>query len=207
MKTKIKICGITKSEEVKMLMDNQVDYAGMVLFFPKSKRNNSLENAKVLLKEFADSSIETVAVTVSPTAEEIQMIQEAGFDYIQIHGELAKESFDEIKLPIFRAFNVSDLDKYEIYHNCPKVYGYVFDASVPGSGKTFDWSLLDKLPRDEKLFILAGGMNKDNVEEAIGKVNPDIIDVSTGVEGIEGKDADKLKEFVEKIRKSEGKGI
>lgn len=207
MMTKIKICGITKIEEVQMLIDNQVDYAGMVLFFPKSKRNNSIENAKLLLKEFVDSSIKTVAVTVTPTVEEIQMIQEAGFDYIQIHGELAKDSFNEIKLPILRAFNVSDLDKYELYHNCSKVQGYVFDASVPGSGKTFEWSILDKLPRDEKMFILAGGMNKDNVEEAIMKVKPDIIDVSSGVEGIEGKDALKVKEFVEQIRKSEGKGI
>lgn len=206
MTTKIKICGITKTEEIQMLIENKVDYAGMVLFFPKSKRNNSIENAKVLLRELAVSSIETVAVTVAPTVGEIQMIQEAGFDYIQIHGELAKESFDEIKVPILRAFNVSDLDKYEIYHNCPKVRGYVFDASVPGSGKTFDWTILDKIPRDEKLFVLAGGLNKDNVEEAIRKVKPDVIDVSSGVEGINGKDAWKVKEFVEKIRKSEGKG-
>jgi len=179
----------------------------MVLFFPKSKINNSIENARVLLRELAVSSIETVAVTVAPTIGQIQMIQEAGFDYIQIHGELAKESFDEIKLPILRAFNVSDLDKYEIYHNCPKVQGYVFDASVPGSGKTFDWTILDKIPRDEKLFVLAGGLNRDNVEEAIKTVKPDVIDVSSGVEGIDGKDAKKVKEFVDIIRKSEGKGI
>lgn len=200
MGTKIKICGITKPEEVKMLIDNQVAYAGMVLFYPKSKRNNTPENAKLLMEEFAASSIETVAVTVSPTVDEIKTIQTLAFDYIQIHGELTKESFDEIKIPILRAFNVSDLDKYETYHKCPKVYGYVFDAAVPGSGKTFDWSILDKMPRDEKLFILAGGLNKDNVEEAIQRLKPDVVDVSSGVEGLAGKDASKIREFVERVK-------
>ncbi len=200
MDTKIKICGITKQEEVKMLIDNHVTYAGMVMFYPKSKRNNVVEHAKMLLEEFAASSIETVAVTVAPTVDEIKKIQELGFDFIQIHGELTKESFHEIKIPILRAFNVSDLDKYETYHNCPKVYGYVFDAAVPGSGKTFDWSILDQMPRDEKLFILAGGLHKNNVEEAIRRIKPDVVDVSSGVEGLNGKEASKIREFVERVK-------
>lgn len=202
MNTQIKICGITKVEEAKMLIENQVDYAGMVLFYPKSKRNNTIENAKLLLKQFTASTIKTVAVTVSPAVDEIQQIQELGFEYIQIHGELSKESFDVIKLPILRAFNVSDLDKYETYHNCRKILGYVFDASVPGSGKTFDWSILDHIPRDEKLFILAGGLNADNVEEAIRRTKPDVVDVSSGVEGLAGKEASKINEFVGKVRKN-----
>ncbi|MFA9376440.1 MAG: phosphoribosylanthranilate isomerase [Lachnotalea sp.] len=200
MNTKIKICGITKREEVEMLLDNQVAYAGMVLFYPKSKRNNTLENAKILLEMLKDSSIETVAVTVSPTKEEIRNIQEVGFDYIQIHGMLSKESFDEIEIPILRAFNVTDLNLYDKYHKCHKVYGYVFDAAIPGSGKTFDWSMLDDIPRDEKLFILAGGLCKDNIEEAIKRIKPDVVDVSSGVEGESGKEASKIREFVTKVR-------
>jgi phosphoribosylanthranilate isomerase len=202
METKIKICGITKIEEVKMLIDNQVTYAGMVIFYSKSKRNNTIENAKLLLEKLKASSIKTVAVTVAPTMEEIKKIQELGFHYIQIHGELSKEAFDEIKIPIFRAFNVTDLDKYELYHSCPKVQGYVFDAAIPGSGKTFDWSILDKISRDEKLFILAGGLNKDNIEEAIKRLRPDVVDVSTGVEGEAGKEASKIKEFVDIVKKN-----
>lgn len=199
MRTQIKICGITKIEEVKMLMDNQVTYAGMVIFYPKSKRNNTIENAKLILEKLKVSPIKTVAVTVAPTIDEIMKIQELKFDYIQIHGELSKEAFDEIKIPIFRAFNVTDLDKYETYHNCSKVQGYVFDAAIPGSGKTFDWSILDKIPRDEKLFILAGGLNKDNIEEAIQRIKPDVVDVSSGVEGEIGKDASMIKEFVDRV--------
>jgi phosphoribosylanthranilate isomerase len=199
MNTKIKICGITKLEEVKMLIDNKIDYAGLVMFYPKSKRNNTVESAEKILKALRASSIKTVAVTVSPTTDEIKTIQDLGFHYIQIHGEFAKDAYDEIELPILRAFNVSDLDQYEIYHNYPKVYGYVFDSAVPGSGKTFDWSILGSISRDNKLFILAGGINCENVEEAIRSLKPDIVDVSSGVEGENGKEASKIKEFKDKV--------
>lgn len=201
MNTKIKICGITKPEEVKMLSDNQVDYAGMVVFYPKSKRNNTILNAKGIVRTLKNVSISTVAVTVSPSVEQIKQIQETGFDVIQIHGPLSKEAFDEIKLPIFRAFNVTDLDQYEIYHNCPKVQGYVFDAVIPGSGTTFDWSILDQIPRDNKLFILAGGLNQENVGDAIKRLRPDVVDVSSGVEGSNGKSDTKIKEFVETVKR------
>ncbi|WP_099469847.1 phosphoribosylanthranilate isomerase [Konateibacter massiliensis] len=200
--TKIKICGITRLDEIKMLPKNQVDYVGMVVFFPKSKRNNTMENANILLGELKKLPVKTVAVTVSPTVNQVREIQEAGFDYIQIHGTLEKEAFDEIKLPILRAFNVTDLEKYEVYRNCPKVYGYLFDAAIPGSGKIFDWSLLDNVPRDEKLFILAGGLNSENVCEAIKRLKPDAVDVSSGVEGENGKDADKIKAFVNSVNKA-----
>lgn len=203
MKTRIKICGITKLEEINMILQNQVDYVGMVLFYPKSKRNNTIENARKLLKALDINSIKTVAVTVSPTVSQVQEIQDAGFDYIQIHGTLPKESFDEIRIPILRAFNVNDMDMYEVYHNCSKVYGYVFDAVIPGSGKTFDWTILDKVPRDDKLFILAGGLNQQNVGEAIKRIKPDVVDVSSGVEGVNGKDVLKIKEFVDNVYKTE----
>lgn len=202
MNTKIKICGITKPEEIRMIPKEQVDYVGMVLFYPKSKRNITMEQAKKLLRELQESPIQTVAVTVSPTLRQVQEVQDAGFDFIQIHGALSKESFDEIKLPILRAFNVNDMEQFEVYRNCSKIHGYVFDAVVPGSGKTFDLTILDHVPRDDKLFILAGGLNQENVAEAIQKVKPDIVDVSSGVEGESGKDALKIKEFVDSVYKT-----
>lgn len=213
-KIKIKICGLTSPEEAAYLNKNHVDFAGMVLFFPKSRRNISMEQAKEIIKSL-DSAIKSVAVVVSPTNEQVCQIADAGFDYIQIHGAIpdstnpyttnpdstgeadstAKTSWD---IPILKAFNVSDMDSYESYHNNPRIVGYVFDAQEPGSGKTFDWNLVDNIPRDEKLLLLAGGLNPSNVRTAIQKVHPDGVDVSSGVENDDGygKDPDKVDKFV-----------
>ena len=77
----------------------------------------------------------------------------------------------------------------------------MFDAQEPGSGKTFDWKLVTDIPRDEKLFLLAGGLHPDNVAEAIAAIHPDGVDVSSGVEFTDkpGKDAKKIKQFVDNV--------
>lgn len=113
-------------------------------------------------------------VVVSPSIEQIRQIEAAGFDYVQIHGEIPETEAEAAKaIPILKAFNVSDMDSYEKYHNDSRIAGYVFDAIEPGSGKTFDWKLVDNIPRDEKLLLLAGGLNPDNVRMAIEAVHPD----------------------------------
>lgn len=145
--TKIKICGLTKEKEADYLNQIHADFAGMVVFFPKSKRNISLDQAKKI-KSALLPEIKTVAVTVSPTLAQISQIAEAGFDLIQIHGDPADldiktaksicEYTSKFSLPILKAFNVSDIDSYNYWQSCPSVAGFVFDAAKPGSGKTFD---------------------------------------------------------------------
>lgn len=193
--TKIKICGLTSPAEARFLNENHVDFAGMVLFFPKSKRNISIEQAKEIMAAL-DTSIKRVAVVVSPSIEQIRQIEAAGFDYVQIHGEIP-EAEAAIAIPILKAFNVSDMNSYEKYHNDSRIAGYVFDAIEPGSGKTFDWRLVDNIPRDEKLLLLAGGLNPDNVRMAIEAVHPDGVDVSSGVENDDGagKNPEKIRAF------------
>ena len=73
-----------------------------------------------------------------------------------------------------------------------------FDAHEPGSGKTFDWTMLENLPRDDKLFMLAGGLNPETVVKAVKAVKPDGVDVSSGVENsnYNGKDFEKVKKFI-----------
>ena len=196
--TKIKICGLTSPAEARYLNENHVDFAGMVLFFPKSKRNISIEQAKEIMAAL-DASIKRVAVVVSPSIEQVRQIEAAGFDYIQIHGEIPEAA---IAIPILKAFNVSDMGSYEKYHNDSRIAGYVFDAIEPGSGKTFDWKLVDNIPRDEKLLLLAGGLNPDNVRMAIEAVHPDGVDVSSGVENDNkaGKNAEKIRDFVAAVK-------
>lgn len=198
--TKVKICGLTSPAEARYLNENHVDFAGMVLFFPKSKRNISIKQAMEIMAVL-DASIKRVAVIVSPSIEQIRQIETAGFDYIQIHGEIP-EAEAAIAIPILKAFNVSDMGSYEKYHNDSRIAGYVFDAIEPGSGKTFDWRLVDNIPRDEKLLLLAGGLNPDNVRMAIEAVHPDGVDVSSGVENDDkaGKNPEKIRDFVAAVK-------
>lgn len=202
--TKVKICGLTSPAEARYLNENHVDFAGMVLFFPKSKRNISIEQAMEIMAAL-DASIKRVAVVVSPSIEQVRQIEAAGFDYVQIHGEIPEtetEAEAAIAIPILKAFNVSDMDSYEKYHNDSRIAGYVFDAIEPGSGKTFDWKLVDNIPRDEKLLLLAGGLNPDNVRMAIEAVHPDGVDVSSGVENDDkaGKNPEKIRDFVAAVK-------
>lgn len=203
---KIKICGLTKEEEAQYLNRHQVDYAGMVLFFPKSKRNITIDQAKQIMAALSDG-IQTVAVVVEPDLGQVRQIEEAGFDYIQIHGKLPEHLLEQIQIPVLKAFNVKDMEQYERFHNSPQVAGYVFDAQEPGSGEVFDWSLVTQIPRDDKLFLLAGGLQPENVAEAIRYVRPDGVDVSSGVEYTKqpGKDPKKVERFVQEVRTYDGR--
>lgn len=106
----IKICGITKEYEIDKLIEQKVEYAGFVINYPKSKRNNSLEEAEGLLKYIKEKqgNIKTVAVTVSPTLKQIKQIEQLGFDILQVHKDLLPQVLEETRLPIFRAINIGE---------------------------------------------------------------------------------------------------
>lgn len=178
---------------------------GMVLFFEKSKRNITIDNAKEIMKTL-DDKIKTVAVVVSPTIEQIEEIENAGFDYIQIHGEMPVGIFDKTDISVLKAFNVNDMEMYDEYSKISGIKGFVFDAAEPGSGRTFDCNSIRDTKRSEKWFILAGGLTPDNVAEAIKTVKPDGVDVSSGVEKGDGmgKDYEKIRRFVRNARGQEG---
>lgn len=200
---KIKICGITTTEDIALMNEYKPDYIGMVLFFEKSKRNLTLKKAEQLLPLLAPE-IKKVAVCVCPTYEQVCQISDAGFDYVQIHGNAADTLLSSCPLPVLKAFNVSDLDQFADYQSQPNIAGYVLDAATPGSGKTFDWSLLSSLERDDKLLFLAGGLHADNVADAIQSAAPDAVDVSSGVEydNRGGKDPKKVAAFVHAVRRA-----
>ena len=199
--TKIKICGLTTPQEAEWVSKAQADYAGMVLFFPKSKRNITIEQAKEIMKSLS-SKIQKVAVVVSPSALQIKEIQEAGFDIVQIHGQVFPEALGILQIPFLRAFNVDNMQEWERYEAESKCVGYVFDAVKPGSGETFDWSSIPNLPEDGKLYLLAGGLNPDNVGSAVAAMHPYGVDVSSGVESDSGtgKDPEKIEAFVKAVR-------
>lgn len=229
---KIKICGITTEEELQWLIDEQVEYAGFVIW-EKSKRYCSVEKAKELLKKVIAGGIKTVAVTVSPNLELVQEIETAGFDLLQVHGELDREVAEEAKLPIWRAINLNGWEELEeARQKIALETGYrkgvieavLADAKEYGSGRTFGWDSFrvgeeklqqtyfefrKELNEQQIAFILAGGLKKDNVKRGISIFKPDIVDVSSGVEkeaigemGL-GKDRAKIKEFVQCVRREQ----
>lgn len=203
-----KVCGLTNISEVDYLKENKVDFAGIVLFFEKSKRNLSIDKAKVIVDKIHEetSDMKVVAVVVSPSLSQVKEIVDTGFDYIQIHGSVSDEIFNECTIPVLKAFNVDDLDYYEHFCSILNIKGFVFDAGQPGSGKIFDWKILNSLIRyEDKLYILAGGLNSTNIISAIESVNPDGVDVSSGVEYDDkpGKDPEKIKEFISLARHKE----
>ena len=189
---KIKICGITNEKEADYLNDNKVDFAGFV-FYEKSKRNITIDKARLIMNRL-DSNIKKVAVMVSPTLEEVIDKEDDGFDVIQIHGEIDEAILDRTRKKVWCAINLSD-EEYDDKmrwlmglkpNQYRKITGIVIDSKNFGSGQTFDWQQnIDKLESKvfkDKTFILAGGLNSDNVGEAISILHPDIVDVSSGVE-------------------------
>ena len=209
MSVKVKICGLTTGEEAQMLIEENADFGGVVLFYEKSKRNCSTEQAEKIAKVLKQSGIKSVAVMVSPDFSQTEEIEKAGFDYLQIHGELKEEVLRNGTLPIIRAFNISNMKEQETLKQEKRIAGWLFDAAVPGAGETFDWSLLKQIERDGKMLFLAGGLNAENVGSAIKQVKPDVVDVSSGVEfendaEIERlgfrKDPEKIKAFIKSVR-------
>lgn len=202
MKTKIKICGLTKQIEASYVNENLVDFAGMVLFYEKSKRNIDLNRASQIIGEL-DPAVRAVAVTVAPSLDEIKRICQTGFSMIQIHGRIPP-GIETVDVDILKAFNVSDIQDFAWVSCLPQVKGYVFDAARPGSGQTFDWGLLDQIPRDDKLLLLAGGLTSENVAEAIAYLHPDGVDVSSSVEDTIpfGKNKEKIDAFCRAVRLS-----
>lgn len=201
--TKVKICGLKNPTDIKCINTLSPDFAGIVMFFEKSHRSISVQTAQELLA-LLDKNIKSVAVTVSPTEEQLEQIYNLRFDYVQIHGNITDEVLKNSKTPIIRAINVSGTDSLTDLDNYKNVKGILFDSAVPGSGKSFDWTLLKKLPKNDKMLFLAGGLTADNVAAAICQVHPYAVDVSSGVELSDksGKDFELVRAFIENARNS-----
>lgn len=201
--TKVKICGLKNPTDIKCINTLSPDFAGFVMFFEKSHRNISPEKAQKLLSAL-DPNIKSVAVTVSPTEEQLEQIHTLGFDYVQIHGKISEKLLSECKTPVIRAINVSGIESIGDIEYLDNVKGILFDSAVPGSGQGFDWTLLKKLPKTDKMLFLAGGLTADNVAAAICQVHPYAVDVSSGVELSDksGKDFKLVRTFIENARNS-----
>lgn len=198
--TKIKICGITKLEEVEFINKLKPGYVGFV--FAESRRKVSLEQC-VILSRALSSSIKKVGVFVNEDMEYVRkVVKEAGLNVIQLHGSENQEYIDNFKgTEIWKAISIVN-NKDEQKTSEYAVQGYVFDSMVNGArggtGKCFDWNMIRGFNRSSKL-ILAGGLNNENVSKAIETAAPDIVDVSSGVEEGGLKKFELCRDFIEEV--------
>ena len=191
--TKVKICGLSTKEAVKTAVSAGADYIGFV--FAPSKRQVTLEEAAELAK-LIPAGVKMVGVFVSPSREELlEAIEKVGLDLVQVHGQVADDLF--VELPCAN-IQVVQVDGEGHVPNSQANY-LLFDAPVAGSGQTFDWAQLDTTELAQPFFI-AGGLNEDNVEEAIQHFSPFAVDVSSGVETNGQKDHEKIRRFIERVK-------
>lgn len=207
---KIKICGIKREAEAEYLNEAGADYGGFV-FYEKSRRNVSLQEAENIASRLRPG-VKKVAVTVSPDENLAKAIFQAGFDILQVHGEMKPEIF-KVGIPLWRAVNITD--KTKLHETLLKesawgdaIAGFVADGKGYGGGKPFDWEGLKNTVGNLKasfggMLILAGGLNAENVLTGIRYFSPDVVDVSSGVEDEKGKSREKILEFVNKVKETE----
>lgn len=202
--TKIKICGLTRTEDIEMVNEFLPDYIGFV--FAKSRRQVSAEQAKEL-KNKLRPAIKAVGVFVNEKPENIAEIANQGIiDLIQIHGDEDAAYCAQLRkltqAPIIKVVRVEREDDFAGIEEFDCDY-YLFDTlsskEYGGTGKAFDHSLLHN-KEIKKPFFVAGGLNQDNVAAVIEVIKPFGVDTSGGVETDGIKDANKIKEFIKQGR-------
>ena len=200
-RTMIKLCGMTRREDVVYAVNIGVDALGFIL--AESPRQVNLAKVRELCHKIPPF-INRVAVVVDPEPEEVAEIEKSGlFDYIQFHGSEEPELLKNTVLKSVKAISIaadSDLTEVEKYKESADYL--LFDTKIGsqtgGTGESFDWSLISEL---ELPYILAGGLGVDNIEEALKKLNPQAVDINSRVENEPGKKNHRLvKETVEKIK-------
>ncbi len=201
MSTRVKICGIKTPDAMTAAIEGGADYVGLN-FHPKSPRYVETEVAKYLASYVPDS-VKIVGLFVDARNQRIEeILGNVRIDVIQMHGfekpDRIAGLFDRYKKPVIKAFGIAtkeDLKQIDLF----KKAGWVLldRPGDGGSGQSFDWNIL-KGWKSPKPWILAGGLNPNNVAEAVKLLKPDMVDVSSGVESEPGvKDPLRIKAFLD----------
>ena len=198
--TKIKFCGLRREEDIKFAASLDAGFMGFILT-DRFRRFIEPEEAG-RLKQFVPASCKTVGVFVDePLDYVIESAELADLDMIQLHGSEDDAYVAEIKektgLPVIKMIKPETIDDI-ITARQSLADLILLDSGAGGTGRVFDWSLAEKLGRD---YILAGGLTPENVGEAVERLRPFAVDVSSGVETDGIKDFLKMKAFAAEVRK------
>ncbi len=200
--TKIKLCGLTRECDVECANKLKPDYIGFV-FAQKSHRNVSKDTARKL-KNLLDDRIKVVGVFVNEPVENVLSLSKDGIiDIAQLHGtedetyiSSLRKLTDRTIIKAFRIDSEADVIKAQ---NCSADY-VLLDSGTGGTGTTFDWQLVSQINRP---YFLAGGLNCDNIVDALTMCKPYAVDVSSGIETNGYKDENKMQNFVFAVREKE----
>lgn len=196
--TKIKFCGLTRVEDIKIANEIVPEFIGFV-FAKKSRRYITTEKAAEL-KKILRREIFSVGVFVDEKIEIVADLAKKNiFDLIQLHGAEDENYISELKnftdKKIIKAVQIKNADDLKLAENFSS--DFILLDSGAGTGKNFDWEILKNF---HQKYFLAGGLNPENISNAIKILKPFAVDVSSGIETDGVKDAEKMKKFIEKVR-------
>lgn len=207
--TDVKICGLTRPEDVELACSLGAAYVGFA-FAAGSPRRVSLETARELASVTAPGVLR-VGVFIDESPSRISEAIDAGrLDLLQIHRTLRPDDLDRAARPVIAVARVlvaaPEVPPEHLLARCRALlFDTAYAGRLGGTGRSFDWSLLEKRSWPVPVF-LAGGLNASNVFDAIGKVRPAVVDVASGVEHSPGvKDRPRLRRFFEEVRRADGK--
>jgi len=201
------MCGITNLEDARFAAGALVDYLGFI-FYEKSPRHIEPGEAGAIINWIEGP--EKVGVFVNQPLDDVNRIaKETGLDYVQLHGDESPEYCELVDKPIIKVIHIEDetveyLLKHQIEQYSKVAEFLLFDTKIDGlwggTGKSFDWDLLNDMDLEIPYF-LSGGLNASNVKEAIETVTPYAIDVSSSLEQKPGlKDFGKIEAFMDELR-------
>lgn len=209
IRTRIKMCGTTNLEDALLAVESGVDALGFI-FFAKSPRNIEPEAAQDIIEQLPPL-VDTVGVFVDRDLDEtVEIIRYCRLGYAQLHGQESPKYCERLSrfaapCQVIKALRVGEhLRPEDVAPYNEHVHGFLLDTyhknMVGGTGKSFDWAIIEKLNL-QKSWILAGGLDADNISNAIETVHPYAVDVNSGVEKSPGqKDPALVRAFVEKVR-------
>lgn len=210
MATKVKICGVTQSQQARQIAVQGADYIGCIIEFPESPRSVTRDQARILREVVEKEGSRMVGVVVNKTFDDLKDIVEiTGIRILQLHGDENEEYIKQIKTLGVEAWKVVNgsvgAEDFQPVQGADK---YVVDAVNPlhgagGSGELSDWNFAKRLREQGFKVVLSGGLSSDNVEEAIKQAKPSVVDASSKLEMQSGiKNLEKVKDFIREARTS-----
>ena len=198
-RTKIKICGLKRPEDITYVNEAKPDYCGFIIEFPKSSRNVTGALVRELTAKL-NPDIIPVGVFVNAVPERVEELLLDGTIHIaQLHGQEDEAYIRRIQKntghQVIKAFSVKTAQDIENTLKSPADY-ILLDQGGGGTGQTFDWSLIPEIDRP---FFLAGGLGSDNLETAVRTIHPYAVDLSSSVETDGMKDRDKILKAVQLV--------
>ena len=196
---KIKICGLSRPEDITYINEAKPDYCGFIIDVPKSRRNVSISKVRELVQNL-ESQICPVGVFVNKDCGEVaQLLNEGTIQIAQLHGQEDEAYIRRIQKntghQVIKAFSVKTAQDIENALKSPADY-ILLDQGGGGTGQTFDWSLIPEIDRP---FFLAGGLGVENLETAVRTIHPYAVDLSSSVETDGMKDRDKILKAVQLV--------